>query len=186
MHCLICNKEIDGSYGSGRFCARKCANSFSTKEKREQINRIVSTKLKGRKSSRKRNEEELRQWLKVINTKESKIKSGVTRKKNTILKILQEDFDSLSISRRRKRILLEQNQECFNCKISMWMGHKLVLEIDHIDGNKSNNARSNLVALCPNCHSITPTWRKKKSALVGKLVKSPDLDSGEYASSSLA
>jgi len=33
------------------------------------------------------------------------------------------------------------------------------LEIDHIDGNSTNNSEENLRLLCPNCHSLTPTWK---------------------------
>ena len=35
----------------------------------------------------------------------------------------------------------------------------LPLEIDHIDGNSKNNSEDNLRLLCPNCHSLTPTYR---------------------------
>ncbi len=33
------------------------------------------------------------------------------------------------------------------------------LEIDHIDGNAENNSEDNLRLLCPNCHSLTPSFR---------------------------
>lgn len=33
------------------------------------------------------------------------------------------------------------------------------LEIDHIDGNSENNVESNLILLCPNCHSLTHTYK---------------------------
>ena len=33
------------------------------------------------------------------------------------------------------------------------------LEIDHIDGNYKNNSENNLQLLCPNCHSLTSTYR---------------------------
>lgn len=46
--CENCNIEIDGSFGSGRFCSKKCASSFSTKEKRKEINEKVKEKLTGR------------------------------------------------------------------------------------------------------------------------------------------
>jgi len=46
MKCEYCNNDHDGSYGSGRFCSKKCAKGFSTKEKRNGINKKVSIKLK--------------------------------------------------------------------------------------------------------------------------------------------
>lgn len=49
MICENCNKEHDGSYGSGRFCSCKCARAFSSKIKRKEINEKVSKTLKGRK-----------------------------------------------------------------------------------------------------------------------------------------
>jgi nitrate/TMAO reductase-like tetraheme cytochrome c subunit len=36
---------------------------------------------------------------------------------------------------------------------------KIPLEIDHIDGNHLNNVEDNLTLLCPNCHSLTPTYK---------------------------
>lgn len=33
--------------------------------------------------------------------------------------------------------------------------------MEHIDGNSSNNAPSNLTLLCLNCHSMTPTYKNR-------------------------
>ena len=41
MNCETCQKEHDGSYGSGRFCQQACSRSFSTKAKRKEINKKV-------------------------------------------------------------------------------------------------------------------------------------------------
>lgn len=35
----------------------------------------------------------------------------------------------------------------------------LPLEIEHIDGNYKNNKEENLILLCPNCHSLTSTYK---------------------------
>lgn len=36
---------------------------------------------------------------------------------------------------------------------------KIPLEIEHIDGNYLNNNEENLTVLCPNCHSLTSTYK---------------------------
>ena len=36
---------------------------------------------------------------------------------------------------------------------------KIPLEIEHIDGNYKNNSEDNLILLCPNCHSLTSTYK---------------------------
>lgn len=37
-------------------------------------------------------------------------------------------------------------------------------ELHHIDGNPHNHTLSNLILICPNCHSITPNYRFRKRA----------------------
>jgi hypothetical protein len=36
-----------------------------------------------------------------------------------------------------------------------------VTEVDHIDGDAANCVPDNLRILCPNCHSLTPTFRAR-------------------------
>lgn len=44
--CENCNEKHDGTYGRGRFCTEQCARSFSTKVKRNEINKKLSEKIK--------------------------------------------------------------------------------------------------------------------------------------------
>lgn len=63
----------------------------------------------------------------------------------------------------RKYLTDTQGYKCSCCGISEWNGNKLVLEIDHIDGNSDNNYPSNLRFICPNCHSQTDTYKAKNA-----------------------
>ncbi|MFD7863270.1 HNH endonuclease signature motif containing protein [Streptomyces sp. NPDC059783] len=42
-----------------------------------------------------------------------------------------------------------------------WRGNRLVLEIDHINGDRLDNRRENLRYLCPSCHSQTATFSNR-------------------------
>lgn len=55
----------------------------------------------------------------------------------------------------------EANYTCSLCPwntVNSYTG-KVPLEIDHIDGDWKNNHPSNLRVLCPNCHSLTQTYK---------------------------
>ncbi|MEU1461081.1 HNH endonuclease [Streptomyces sp. NPDC005727] len=50
-------------------------------------------------------------------------------------------------------------EECAECGIGPeWLGRPMTLEIDHVNGDWSDDRRENLRLLCPNCHAITSTW----------------------------
>lgn len=50
-------------------------------------------------------------------------------------------------------------ERCENCGTGpVWNGRPMTLEIDHINGDWSDDRAENLRLLCPNCHAITDTW----------------------------
>lgn len=53
---------------------------------------------------------------------------------------------------------------CVSCQQDVWLGRPIPLELDHVDGDKTNNLLENLRLLCPNCHALTPTYRGKNRA----------------------
>ena len=60
--------------------------------------------------------------------------------------------------------LIEYRCEKCGCD-GHWQDGIISLEIDHIDGDNTNNQLSNLRYLCPNCHALTDTYRGKNKAL---------------------
>ena len=71
-----------------------------------------------------------------------KILRGETRGPSILKKYLTEEF----------------GYKCSVCEIFDWQGKKLVLRLDHIDGNSDNNLPNNLRLICPNCDSQTDTF----------------------------
>jgi len=125
----------------GTFCSRTCANSrvFSDSAKLKK-----SIALKGKPSKQ---------------SPYDRLAAGEKIRQTRLTKYQNTPFTELGMENRRRRVFEEQNYCCNKCGISEWQGVKIPLELEHKDGNNQNNLRNNLEGLCPNCHSITDTWR---------------------------
>ena len=175
MVCENCGSEHDGNYGSGRFCCEKCARCFSTKAKRVEINEKVSktlckidkinnvhsyvpkesyclccgnrTKLNAKKFCSFRCQHEYN-YLIFINKWILGLEKGRKGRLETSCHI-------------RRYFFKKYNNSCQKCgwaEINNYTGN-VPLELHHVDGNYKNNKEENLELLCPNCHSLTDTYK---------------------------
>lgn len=68
----------------------------------------------------------------------------------------------IDVSKHIRKYLFEKfDNKCSRCgwsEINPYT-NRLPLEIEHIDGDATNNKEENLTLLCPNCHSLTKTYR---------------------------
>lgn len=55
-----------------------------------------------------------------------------------------------------------------------WQNGTISLELDHIDGDNTNNEIENLRYLCPNCHALTNTYRGKNKNIQTNIVVSEE------------
>lgn len=59
--------------------------------------------------------------------------------------------------------------KCQNCGCDgKWQNGIISLELDHINGNNTDNRIENLRYLCPNCHALTDTYRGRNIVLKAK------------------
>lgn len=165
--CLNCDNTT-----KYKFCSRSCSAQFNNRkrvnqEKREQI-------------------DEKNKVSKFFKEKFPDSTGSELIKNIANYKILNEPWENLiSYERKRKRIILEQNNKCNKCHLSEWLGQPLVLEIDHINGINDDHRRENMEAICPNCHSMTVTWKgrnrsdkfKKSQTISFEEIKSTYLES---------
>lgn len=61
----------------------------------------------------------------------------------------------------REYIIEKANFACQSCGFNTRHpdDNRPILEIDHIDGDATNNRPENIRVLCPNCHALTSTYR---------------------------
>lgn len=154
-YCKKCGepiKFIRTSYETRQkqFCNSQCANEYIGNEKKEKRFCIVCES--------------------EIKTSAVKYCSSQCQQKNTREKYIKRWKENLEnglkgdyqISNYIRNYLFEKyNNKCSQCgwsEINPFTG-KIPLEVEHIDGNYQNNSEDNLTLLCPNCHSLTSTYK---------------------------
>ena len=145
--CKKCRKKFEAVKGLVNYCSLECRNSRSWSDedkKKKSISAKLSEKVKIANSNKPQD-----YWKNI----------GEIRKENHRKQILESKYEDLSFESLRFRILYEQENKCNKCGLDSWLGQELLLELEHKDGNNKNNSRDNLEMICPNCHSLTKTWR---------------------------
>jgi 5-methylcytosine-specific restriction endonuclease McrA len=61
----------------------------------------------------------------------------------------------------RKIITEIKGYKCNVCGLNEWNYKEITLQVNHIDGDCTNNTIENLELICPNCHSQTNTFGGK-------------------------
>jgi hypothetical protein len=81
-------------------------------------------------------------------------------KTQLIFENIEKGDKTLYVNNYRNYLILKYGEKCMDCG---WgeinpITNKVPIQLEHIDGNSENNSLENLKILCPNCHSLTPTF----------------------------
>lgn len=155
---MHCGKEIPignlkiGDYNRRKFCNNSCAASYNNKQREKKHNyclncgseillenKYCSNKCQHAYLQRKCEEE----WL--SGNVDGNTNSEWTEVRKTIRGYLFKKYDN----------------KCSRCgwgERNPYTG-TIPLEVEHIDGDPYNSSPENLTLLCPNCHSLTKTYR---------------------------
>lgn len=145
-NCKKCGNEFEPQKGLVNYCSLTCRNSRSwSNEDKQKLSESMKKSEKVNGNNIKSKEE----W------------DGINqrRRERHVIKILESNYKDLSFESLRFRILYEQDNKCNCCGLTKWLDKPIILELEHKDGNHFNNERINLEMICPNCHSLTDTWR---------------------------
>lgn len=142
--CKQCGKDY---YGRGKFFCSQVCNGFYQNSIRVKTEREVKPCLFCSKE-----------------TVNFKYCSAVCHKKFEQKIIFDKIIDgdtTLDFRQYKKFLISKYGEKCMNCGWCEINPHskRIPIEIEHIDGNSDNNVLENLKLLCPNCHSLTPTYK---------------------------
>ena len=97
---------------------------------------------------------------------------GKTFTRRPLIEYLTKNSYSIHSSKLRERLIKEglKDRCCEECSITEWRGQPAPLQLDHVNGDNTDNRLENLRILCAMCHALTPTHsgkNKKRKKMVG-------------------
>lgn len=159
--CKNCGKAFMkhlSAISDNNFCSKSCAGTFNGKvhpKRTKKIRNVINC-------------ETCKSPIKDANKKYCSLSCFYKHIKETNIKqwtdgkLAATTGRTLNIRQFVRNFLIEQaGNKCSKCgwNVIHSVTKRCPLEINHIDGNPSNNDISNLEVLCPNCHSLTPNFR---------------------------
>lgn len=154
--CLNCDKKFFTKRSKEqKFCSKSCSASFNNKLRLKKENGTIKESII---------KENKCLYCNSLLNKNKKFCSSncfqLFRKNNYYEKIENGDI-TLDFRQYKSYLIYKYGEKCMGCgwnKINEYT-NKIPIELEHIDGNSDNNNLNNLKLLCPNCHSLTKTYK---------------------------
>ena len=158
--CLYCTSEfVETIHGEKKFCNQSCAASFN--------NRIF---IKRKKIVRAKHIGKVNVGICMnkecgcdvdYNKKYCSNTCFQTARRNERDAMIESGNANLPSNAYRRYLIRKHGEKCMDCgwdKKHPTTG-RVPIELEHVDGNSNNHSLKNLKLLCPNCHSLTLTYK---------------------------
>ncbi len=156
--CLKCETEfVVKRFTHNKFCSHSCSASFTNKGRKHSFD--TKKKMSGNDDYKEKIffDNCLNCGLENPTNHQKCCSKFCTYELRREEKIKEGTLGEQSV----KRYLIKKyGAKCWDCgwdKVNSRSGLPTV-QLEHIDGNSKNNKLLNLKILCPNCHSLTPTF----------------------------
>lgn len=162
--CVECQQGFQYKLLEQKFCSRSCSAKFNNRGKARNLSGVNGTReARGPQACNFCHSE---YKSKNAESKYCSRECMGQAKSKMVIEEWERNPDSATVEQGlsqtiRRHLIREANYQCSQCQwgeINPTTG-KVPLEVDHIDGDCYNNVPDNLRVLCPNCHSLTPTYR---------------------------
>ena len=151
--CEECGVKIPYEIRFNRFCSHSCSATNNNKKrilKRERTTKICvscGTTI-------------ICKPCEVKTRKYCSIECQKTYEWN-ILKLKIEAGSKVNPQRIKAYLIEKRGNKCEMCTLTEWLGKPILVIMDHIDGDSTNNKLGNLRLICSNCDATLPTYKSK-------------------------
>lgn len=167
VSCLNCQQDFKSRKIEKRiFCSHTCSAVYNNKKRTRVVKNDELNKRKRERYHNTKNNECLFCGEKVYDKFCNAICQKSYNQKLIFDKIendtpIEIGTDSTNHRWYKKYLISIHGEKCMECG---WdkknpVSNKIPIELEHIDGVSKNNKLENLKLLCPNCHSLTPTYK---------------------------
>ena len=140
--CKQCGEEITGR--GTQFCSQSCNATYQNKSRIKRVEKPC-----------------LACGTLTTNSKYCNPNCLQDYKRDQRFKLIEEGDITLDTRQYKKYLIHKYGEKCMECgwsEVNPYSG-KIPIELEHIDGDASNNSLDNLRLLCPNHHALTPTYK---------------------------